>query len=802
MNYYGELINTVFATLTGTDSPSALVLSPSSQRHGFMEQKKSNLVYDKTNTFELNSNSIPNFECSPDLFYNEDFFHKSIHEIANSKARCLFAFPPIRDHLGISPEFELQFRNFQTAQILAICFSAPRLTPEQLSKTAPFLSEIKSNKLKIFACLTSVDFIKEKPAWREKFFPHYSALIIEHHHDVFDQMVRDDISRDLHDHPLLSDLTSRPQFCTVVFQKKPGKIRFFKIDKTTLSHSKEEILTDVRKLLTQPEGKTKFGFVYSGEIKGRYPTTFDLYSEQTQLLRDSIKTLGDKRPLSTIAQVIIPTHRLGSRSLGPRPLDLPPPDNPRVITHRNITPDGQIDLHEPAPLLTHNAGEFLIPGDICISLLNGSVERLKAGVFFEFPNIYTCGPHSFIAIIRPDSSLDDEQRFLLLQFLRSKTAWRLLTYKGVNERFKQRHRRVLEEFPVPVANHEITAALRRLEQARSGFTNWINEIDDAVDSIVMESSAAKSSKIILSSGQLARQRYSAGQQVEDLDYRIRTLFPLPIAHLWREVQVSGTDELHRLRAIKKAAEGHTCFMAQLAILLGTLTERPIRHLSSVAKRLQNHNSGTNFGDWFSIVKEACDRKDYKTLAPGTPLEELTRMGEESNWEQSIRHLMGIRNDDDHCRLSPHSTKKIINEAQTALESIYLATEFLTDYRLISITDTQLDSIRFINRYQYLNLIGDNPLAKRDEDFCNRQDLEKKSLYLRDRLGSLHLLRPLLHYLECPECHQMATFYFDRFDKRTENQITLKSIERNSVRHVDQVFEFTQAGFLPSAETTE
>lgn len=76
------------------------------------------------------------------------------------------------------------------------------------------------------------------------------------------------------------------------------------------------------------------------------------------------------------------------------------------------------------------------------------------------------------------------------------------------------------------------------------------------------------------------------------------------------------------------------------------------------------------------------------------------------------------------------------------------------------------------------------------------ELEIDSLYLCDRSGRLHLFRPYLHYLECPECHLMSTFYLDTYPGSGPS-VGLKSFERNSTRTEDLADEFQWAGLLKS-----
>ena len=161
--------------------------------------------------------------------------------------------------------------------------------------------------------------------------------------------------------------------------------------------------------------------------------------------------------------------------------------------------------------------------------------------------------------------------------------------------------------------------------------------------------------------------------------------------------------------------------------------------------------------------------------------------------------MTLRNDDSHGRISSSNVSAdVLAEAEKALETVYRATEFLTDYQLLFITDTHFDSIRQINRYHYRDLTGDNALAQLREDQSPRADLEKHSLYLRDRQKHLHLFRPLLQYLECPECHQMSTFFLDTYDPASGGStVGLKSFERNSVRTEPIAEDFRHVGLLPT-----
>lgn len=93
-----------------------------------------------------------------------------------------------------------------------------------------------------------------------------------------------------------------------------------------------------------------------------------------------------------------------------------------------------------------------------------------------------------------------------------------------------------------------------------------------------------------------------------------------------------------------------------------------------------------------------------------------------------------------------------------------------------------------------DIAGDHPLPPEQHDVCDRQDLESSSLYLVDQLGELHLLRPLIQYLECPECHQMSTFYLDTYGGNGQS-VGLKSFERGTIRNEEAAGTFRAVGLI-------
>jgi len=279
------------------------------------------------------------------------------------------------------------------------------------------------------------------------------------------------------------------------------------------------------------------------------------------------------------------------------------------------------------------------------------------------------------------------------------------------------------------------------------------------------------------------------------DYRIRTQYPLPLAYLWRDWQVSSPDPYRSLRNILKAAEGLTCFFALCALLAGRIANIKIGYANTIANRLAERGGGTNFGDWFAILEEVGKSRKFREMERSVSFFEVTELMRSKAFEEALRLLMVARNDDSHNRIAPNAVPAaLLTDLETALTTIYTETAFVADYRLVQVKDSKVDSIRRKTNYEFADLTGDNPLVQIYKDQTDQTEIEDDSLYLRDRIGQLHLFRPFLHYLECPECHLMSTFHLDTYDG-VGNLVGLRSFERNSVRKESFGEDFKWAGLL-------
>jgi hypothetical protein len=790
MNYYPSLLNAIFKSASGGSIPVSIAVSGAFQNPQPGEPGHAD-------AYELPSKLLPPETSAKAIEGIEEFPDTVFRVVSEAHASCVFVFAPLVSRYSYSRDWRDRFGHCELAEILAeTLLHGPRPTPNErrqrnnLQEDLLFgpkaqLETIPPPKVECVVLLVPRHLTSSMHSadWRQEFFPNHSTTIIEHDHPGVPESIEMNI------HPGIP-------FSTLVFRPGPGPIRFFKITDAAVAEGPERIAKDLGQLLRQPAGKTRYGYVYQGALDEGYPCSYDYYSEETEKLRQEVAVLGEKVPLSSVAEVfcgvrIVPPGRVGTEPAGFL-----------TIGARDITADGRVDLSDirphPRPAVVRS---YLQDGDFCVREFSSANGRLMIGVFEGDGRAITANPN--VIIVRPSPALTPPQRQVLLSFLRSPIGYRLANAK---QTFSQLHGvvrimpRVLAEFPVPLADDELASSIQGLNEARDAFVSWIEAIDQESNAIIEEATAAGSRKRLLGAGRLARQRHRAGEQVEELDYRIRTQFPHPLAYAWRKLQVAGNDRYHRLDAVLQAAENHTCFLALVAILISRSVNQPLKSVDEIAKRLSSRKSGTNFGDWLAILQEL-NGKAFRPQKGIMPFTEVADVHADKAWSSAITKLKTWRDDDCHGRISTTNVPAtLLKEAEEALEQVYRATEFLTDYRFLFITETRFDSIRKINRYHFLDLTGDNTLAQRREDQADRADLESQSLYLMDRQGQLHLFRPLLHYLECPECHLMSTFFLDTFDSNESGEyVGLKSFETNSVRREKVAEEFRHVGLLPGSQ---
>jgi hypothetical protein len=207
--------------------------------------------------------------------------------------------------------------------------------------------------------------------------------------------------------------------------------------------------------------------------------------------------------------------------------------------------------------------------------------------------------------------------------------------------------------------------------------------------------------------------------------------------------------------------------------------------------------GLSLGDWVAIIREVRGSRAIRTSKDSIPFAEVAAIDEET--DQALQRLSDARNNLAHGRgpKGPEA-KPFFDECRANLELFLAGMEFLTEYPLRYVERAARDSILGHTRYHYRQLMGDHPLVPLCDERTDATEIEEGSLYLVDRSGNLHLFRPLLNLIACPECGRASVFCFDTYS-RSENKCILKSMEHGHTTTADEsaVVGLRNLGLLPT-----
>jgi hypothetical protein len=301
---------------------------------------------------------------------------------------------------------------------------------------------------------------------------------------------------------------------------------------------------------------------------------------------------------------------------------------------------------------------------------------------------------------------------------------------------------------------------------------------------------------VLTSGRRTRQRQNAAERQDDLSYRVQTQFPHPVAYRWRTVAAAKAD-LEGYLHVLECAEVLACYLALVGITMAQHVGEEIGYLESMRDRVA-HGRGTNLGDWIAILREVRDSKSFRQLPDDTPFYEVMRfMPDDGQADQALTSLKKRRDDQAHGK-GPRgdAVKPEFEEAKNDLLDFLDAAEFLSEYPLRYIERTRADTIENRLTYWYRDVMGDHPLVPVKSNTVDPKTLEAGSLYLVDRSGTMHLLRPLLDRRRCPVCGTWSTFYLDSY-LDDQDACVLKSMEHSHTTTDEDIYgAFQKVGILP------
>lgn len=565
-------------------------------------------------------------------------------------------------------------------------------------------------------------------------------------------------------------------------------LRFFKCPIASGTKQKE-VISDLRRLIRQGGGSTKYGYVLRDGLPPGSPLLHDMYRPDLLDRQEELAHVGAVRPLSELVEVHRGLHTILQSDML---LDGDSSQGIPFIEGSDIRADGSIAYKETRYKVQATSKIQLQVGDLCLRAIMGTTRRLYVGLIEE--HLLPCASSQSVLVLRPKVSTTTEDMELVLAYLRSGMAAEIIRARGTNI---QLNAKAILELPVPVPDKGLRLALSSLNKAERQFEVWKDEIERTRSSLFDFSSPKDARLQMLAVGRLVRRRQEAAALIDDFRYRVRTQFPHPIAYRWRTAETSHPD-LEGYVHVLECAEITVSYIACMAIVMASVIEdAEIKRVHEMAKKLSSSNpQGTTMGDWLAILREVRDSKQFRNIPELVPFYEVLHFLRDNEVDGALQRLATERNKQAHLKgPKTFQVKPAFDSCLPDLEVLLQATEFLAEYPLRYIERTQRDSLQEVTFYDYRDLMGDHPLVPLAHTRTDTPELEAGSLYLVDREENLHLFRPLLNRRECPECGRWAMFYLDTYERDGDCSV-LKSMEHGHVIKDSELSRaFRQIGLL-------
>jgi hypothetical protein len=563
-------------------------------------------------------------------------------------------------------------------------------------------------------------------------------------------------------------------------------LRMFRIPSPT-SGDDQEVLADFGALLARQRGRSRYGYVVSEPLAPDAPLVFERYDPEVLQRREELARLGPLRPLEAIANLIAGVNVVHRR----RPPASEETGVP-VIDGRAITRAGRLDMPSVRHWIDPAADRLplLQPGDICVRAIAHPSEGSLAAAVVEASQLPMVASER-VLVVRPHSEFRHASDYLA-QYLRSPRAWELLRAEGLTMHLTSLK---LGRLVVPLPDAALLEAHADLRQTIEVLDAWRQEADVAAESLFYEGSPEAARERLLAA-RLVRQRVQAAGLLDDLGWQVRTRFPFPVARRWTKVQAAAAD-IDGYASVLEAAEIVLCYVAIVAIIMARASEQPIPYLAGIRQKLQS-GRGLEFGDWHRVLVEAADGEALQSLPRAAPFREAVDLFADTDIRAVAERLRrDHRNRLSHLgRPTGLALVNAFDQAKADLLQLLHAAEFLADYPLRRVMTTQWDTYRSCATITYRELMGADTMVPLTDADYPASTIESESLYLVDRGGTWHLLRPLLVARPCQTCNTLAIFRPNKYDRATGG-ITLQSLDHEHTIPGDDLRPALRAVGLPS-----
>jgi hypothetical protein len=562
-----------------------------------------------------------------------------------------------------------------------------------------------------------------------------------------------------------------------------GVSRFLRVPRGANS---EALTQELKLLLRQGGGRTHHGYVEREALDAARPLQYAAFDPLRKERQSALRSIGEVRLLGDLVTIAPGTvsRTIHANDLGETGVP--------VLTGKALRAPSLGDIGLSC-IKNPDERAHLRAGDICVAAITMPGQRLRVRRISAADLPLVADAH--LLVLRPADFLIDEQVAFLVDYLQSERAAALLTHEttgGPHLRVDQ-----LRQLAVPLPDDTLLSAVHDLRDTQRQLNAWASEVDEAVSGILGDTTDDGGVLRLRSEGQLLRQRVAAARQLDDLGYRVRNLFPFPIALPWRRAMTASRD-LEGYQGTLECAESLTVYLAILGVLLARQLSHELGSVQSLCDKLAGTSHGASIGDWTAIVREVAGKNLQKKASATTPLIELTElMVDGTAASEALEDLTEMRNDLAHGRgPKGHLIRAAFDDASAALVQLYDACQWLCDYPVRLVEETSWDSYAELGRYTYRELVGDHYLVPQRVGTIDVPTLNAGRLYLADRNGQLHLMSPLVLWHECDTCHLPSAFFLDNYDRRT-GECRMRAMDHNhTIRRRDVAGPFAALGLLP------
>lgn len=386
------------------------------------------------------------------------------------------------------------------------------------------------------------------------------------------------------------------------------------------------------------------------------------------------------------------------------------------------------------------------------------------------------------------NNLEPETINFICQFINSEEGARRIRDSSSYAVLQTQSIKTIKELKIPVPDrkvvdlvkemNEIESALRaeyeKAAQLRVSLFGGFDEVDLSTNL----------RKVKLSSQALK----SALSQKDDIHYKVRSLYPFPLAYPYRNIYVEKEYAAIYERQMKYG-EHLLSFLASVGMsLLYAYKDEINEPLGEIGNLIiEGLSTGLSPGHWRHLLKKSCSiLKNLDDVPLADDFSALWFRGsgrKESEFAANTNtHIVQMLNNFKHGRgpVNTYEYKHLGSEQALHINKLLEDIEFLSQCEIVLIDSIDTEWSTGKTRYNASLLRGDHPAFERFV-FDSEERLSRDKLYMRhnEKFVSLY---PFLSYIYNPTTKKSEIF---SFDKRSKDTLTLKSFDSGtSIKSLD------------------